>query len=121
MKEIIVAIDFSKGSLHALDYAIAFANHVKSNVMMVWVDGHVNQDSVFSTDTNEFRDEAVKNMDEIMRSRKGMMKLEVFHIFNLLNWPSNVAVGWLILHERYTKPLGLDFISARCLLAELKE
>lgn len=74
MKEIIVAIDFSKGSLHALDYAIAFANNVKSNIMMVWVDGHVNQDSVFSTDTNEFRDEAVKNMDEIMRSRKGMMK-----------------------------------------------
>lgn len=74
MKEIIVAIDFSKGSLHALDYAIAFANHVKSNIMMVWVDGHVNQDSVFSTDANEFRDEAVKNMDEIMRSRKGMMK-----------------------------------------------
>jgi len=74
MKEIIVAIDFSKGSLHALDYAIAFANLVKSNIMMVWVDGHVNQDSVFSTDTNEFRDEAVKNMDEIMRSRKGMMK-----------------------------------------------
>lgn len=74
MKEIIVAIDFSKGSLHALDYAIAFANLVKSNIMMVWVDGHVNQDSVFSTDTNEFRDEAVKNMDEIMRTRKGMMK-----------------------------------------------
>jgi nucleotide-binding universal stress UspA family protein len=74
MKEIIVAIDFSKGSLHALDYAIAFANYIKSNIMMVWVDGHVNQDSVFSTDTNEFRDEAVKNMEEIMRTRKGKMK-----------------------------------------------
>ena len=42
MKEIIVAIDFSKGSLHALDYAIELANHQKSNLTMVWVDNNAN-------------------------------------------------------------------------------
>ncbi len=74
MNEIIVAIDFSKGSLHALDYAIDFANHVKSNIMMVWVDGHLNQDFAFSAEVNEFRDEANKNMEEILQSRKGALK-----------------------------------------------
>jgi nucleotide-binding universal stress UspA family protein len=74
MNEIIVAIDFSKGSLHALDYAIDFANHVKSNIMMVWVDGHLNQDFAFSAEVNEFRDEANKNMEEILKSRKGALK-----------------------------------------------
>ena len=74
MKEIVVAIDFSKGSLHALDYAIAFANHVKSNVMMVWVDSHTNQDFAFSAEVNEFREEAIKNMEEIMKSKKGQLK-----------------------------------------------
>lgn len=74
MKEIVVAIDFSKGSLHALDYAIAFANHVKSNVMMVWVDSHTNQDFAFSAEVNEFREEAIRNMDEIMKSKKGQLK-----------------------------------------------
>lgn len=74
MKEIVVAIDFSKGSLHALDYAIAFANHVKSNVMMVWVDSHTNQDFAFSAEVNEFREEAIRNMDEIMKTKKGQLK-----------------------------------------------
>ncbi len=74
MKEIVVAIDFSKGSLHALDYAIEFANHVKSNIMMVWVDSHSNQDFAFSAEVNEFREEAVKNMEEILKEKKGKLK-----------------------------------------------
>ena len=74
MKDILVAIDFSKGSLHALDYAIEFANQVKSNVIMVWVDSHINHDFTFSSEGNEFRDEANKNLDEIMKANKGKLK-----------------------------------------------
>ena len=75
MNDIIVAIDFSKGSLHALDYAIDFANHVQSNVMMVWVDGQANQDIAFSgAQPNELRDEARSNMEEILNSKKGSLK-----------------------------------------------
>ncbi|MBW6491409.1 MAG: universal stress protein [Lentimicrobium sp.] len=74
MKEIIVAIDFSKGSIHALDYAIAFANQMKSNIMMVWVDSKASQDFAFSAETNEFRDEAVKSMEDILKSRKSVLK-----------------------------------------------
>ncbi|HPG33896.1 MAG: universal stress protein [Lentimicrobiaceae bacterium] len=74
MKDIVVAIDFSKGSLHALDYAIEFANHIKSSVVMVWVDSHTNQDFAFSSEVNEFREEANKNLDEILKANKGRLK-----------------------------------------------
>jgi nucleotide-binding universal stress UspA family protein len=74
MKEIIVAIDFSKGSLHALDYAIELANHQKSNLTMVWVDNNANQEMFFSSAPNEFREEAIKNLDEIIASKKPKLK-----------------------------------------------
>lgn len=74
MKEIIVAIDFSKGSLHALDYAIGFANHHQGNVMMVWVDNTASQDVFYTSGPNELREEAIKNLDEIIASKKGMLK-----------------------------------------------
>jgi nucleotide-binding universal stress UspA family protein len=74
MKDIVVAIDFSKGSLHALDYAIEFANHVKSNVVMVWVDSHTNPDFAFTAEVNEFREEASKNLEEILKVNKSKLK-----------------------------------------------
>lgn len=73
MKDIVVAIDFSKGSLHALDYAIEFANHVKSNLMMVWVTNQLNQEP-FTGETNQFKDEAVKNFEDLMSTRKDKLK-----------------------------------------------
>lgn len=74
MKDILVAIDFSKGSLHALDYAIEFANHVKSNVIMVWVDSHINPDFAFTPEVNESRQEAGKNLESILKSKKSKLK-----------------------------------------------
>ena len=66
MKEIIVAIDFSKGSLHALQYAIHCANTAKCNVMMVYVDNHSVQDVGFSAESGEVRDELLHNFEELM-------------------------------------------------------
>lgn len=68
MKNIIVAIDFSQGSIHALDYAIAFANHMKSNLMMVWVNSKVNHDSL-NSEVNQYKDEAVRNFDELIKAK----------------------------------------------------
>ncbi|HLN52284.1 MAG TPA: universal stress protein [Lentimicrobium sp.] len=73
MKDIIVAIDFSNGSLHALDYAIAFANHMQANLMMVWVNNQLTQDT-FNGEINEFREEAIKNFEEIIEAKHGMLK-----------------------------------------------
>ena len=68
MKEIIVAIDFSKGSLHALKYAIHFANTAKCNIMMVYVDNHSGQDIPFSPESGEVRDELLRNFEELAES-----------------------------------------------------
>ncbi|MDA3866261.1 MAG: universal stress protein [Salinivirgaceae bacterium] len=43
MKHILVPVDFSEGSVNALEMAIAFANHMNFNVRMI----HVIKDSVF--------------------------------------------------------------------------
>ncbi len=68
MKDIIVAIDFSQGSIHALDYAIAFANHLKSNLMMVWINSKVNHDSL-NSEVNHYKDEAVRNFDDLLKAK----------------------------------------------------
>lgn len=68
MKEIIVAIDFSKGSLHALQYAIHCANSAKCNVMMVYVDNHSGHDVAFSAESGEMRDELLRNFEELVVS-----------------------------------------------------
>jgi nucleotide-binding universal stress UspA family protein len=66
MKEIVVAIDFSKGSLHALQYAIHFANRAKCNIKMVWVDNQSGQELAFSSESGELRDEMTKSFEELV-------------------------------------------------------
>lgn len=48
MKQIIVATDFSKCSIHALEYAIGLSNTLKTNILMVWVDAASTDESVLS-------------------------------------------------------------------------
>jgi len=50
MKEIIVAIDFSKGSLNALKYAITIANKTSANIIMAWVKKPSSNESLYSVD-----------------------------------------------------------------------
>jgi len=65
MKEIIVAIDFSKGSLYALDLAIDIANKTDANIMMVWVDNQTESDSIISSSGTEIRNEAKNHIEKI--------------------------------------------------------
>ncbi len=66
MKEIIVAIDFSKCSLHALDYAIMIANRIKANIKMIWVDNESSEDMVFTQEEQEVRQEKKSYFEEIL-------------------------------------------------------
>jgi len=70
MKDIVVAIDFSKGSEHALNYAIELANLTHANVNMVWVDTVSGNDLAFATESKEFRNEAKGNLDELLAKYK---------------------------------------------------
>lgn len=74
MKDIVVAIDFSKGSEHALEYAIELANLTHANVTMVWVDTLSGNELAFANESKEFRNEAKGNLDEILAVYKDKLK-----------------------------------------------
>ena len=64
-KIIIVGMDFSEGSLNALNFAVQIANVTDSNIMMVWVDKKKNAGTVYS---NAFdpRMEAKKRFEDLL-------------------------------------------------------
>jgi nucleotide-binding universal stress UspA family protein len=70
MKDIVVAIDFSKGSTHALEYAIELANLTHANVSMVWVDNLNGTEAGFAAESKELRNEAKGNFDELTEKYK---------------------------------------------------
>lgn len=74
MKDLLVAIDFSKGSVHALEYAIELANLAQSNIIMVWVDSQSILEVTAASETSELREDAKKNLDELVRDYKGKLK-----------------------------------------------
>jgi nucleotide-binding universal stress UspA family protein len=70
MKDIVVAIDFSKGSIHALEYAIELANLTHANISMVWVDNISGTEVAFVNESKELRNEAKGNFDELIAKYK---------------------------------------------------
>lgn len=77
MKDIVVAIDFSKGSVHALEYAIELANLIHANINLVWVDNISGNDATFAgeskdlrNESKDLRNEAKGNFDELLAKYK---------------------------------------------------
>jgi nucleotide-binding universal stress UspA family protein len=66
MNPIIVAVDFSNTSIHAIEYAISLANKMKSDIHLIWVDKISTQESVYPDTSNENRNEAKKRFDELI-------------------------------------------------------
>jgi nucleotide-binding universal stress UspA family protein len=73
-KIIIVGIDFSKGSMHALKFAIGVANKTDANVMLVHVMKPQREESIFSDDRSELRKEAKKRMEEVIERHRFEMR-----------------------------------------------
>ncbi len=67
MQAIVVAIDFSNISLHALEYTIPIANKFKSNILMIWVDKISPTESLYPDTSNQNRLEAIKRFEEIIK------------------------------------------------------
>lgn len=67
MQAIVVAIDFSNISLHALEYTIPLANKFKADVLMVWVDKISPTESLYPDTSNQNRLEAIKRFEEIIK------------------------------------------------------
>jgi len=100
MEPILVAVDFSNTSIHALDYAIMMANKMKSDIIMVWVDKLNSQESVYPDTSNENRNEAKKRFEELIETshkklgkglnldfklKKGRIYREVDNLAKLVN------------------------------------
>lgn len=66
MKNILTAIDFSKGSIHAFRYALKLAGQFHSDLSMLWVDNETGIGSGLSQDDNEYRNEAIRNFNELI-------------------------------------------------------
>ena len=75
MKKIIVAIDLSTCSIHALEYAISFANLVAANILLVWVDNEAIQNTDFKLVLTkpEPRKERSKVLNEIVEKYKDQL------------------------------------------------
>jgi len=74
MKDIVVAIDFSKGSVHALEYAIELANITESNIIMVWVDNQSVLETHITTESAELREESKKALEELAHNYRTKLK-----------------------------------------------
>ncbi|NOX45629.1 MAG: universal stress protein [Chlorobi bacterium] len=77
MKQIIVAIDFSKCSVHALEYAITIANTLDANIIMTWVDINDGADRAFQEIENHPRKEIVNNFEELVQKYDKKLKGEL--------------------------------------------
>ncbi|MCF8368276.1 MAG: universal stress protein [Bacteroidales bacterium] len=74
MKQILVAIDFSKCSVNALEYAIHFANQIRSNITLVWVDNTSTDENVFSNPYDVGRKEINNNFNELIEKYQPMLE-----------------------------------------------
>lgn len=73
-RQIIVAIDFSKNSQHALEYAVIIANTVSADIMLVWVDKPESDESLYANEVTEIRQEAKKRMEDWVKKYQPKLK-----------------------------------------------
>jgi nucleotide-binding universal stress UspA family protein len=74
MKQIIVAIDFSKTSMNALSYGIHLANKAGADVQMIWVDNTTSDEVVFEGFAHEERNEKVGLLKELQEKYSKTLK-----------------------------------------------
>ena len=77
MKQIIVAIDFSRCSIHALEYAITIANTINADIILTWVDISDRADTAFRGIENHPRKEIVQNFEELIQKYDKKLKGEL--------------------------------------------
>lgn len=74
MKTILVAIDFSKNAEHALEYALVYANKLKTDIQLIWVDNILTDDSVIDSIDRETRKEKKFYMEGLVSKYQPLLK-----------------------------------------------
>lgn len=67
---IVVAFDFSKGSMQALEYAIMIANRISTQLCLVYVSKSESLEHLFPEQNNNNRNEAKKRFEELISGLK---------------------------------------------------
>ncbi len=66
MKSLIVAFDFSKNAIHALDYALVYAKNLNARIFLVWVDNSKPAGSLIETIDEDLRIEKKNYLKKII-------------------------------------------------------
>jgi len=74
MKNILVAVDFSKGSFRALTYAIRLANIYKSDILLTFVLKPDSNDSLYSNPHDQIIEDVHKRFNELINTHKKNLK-----------------------------------------------
>ena len=80
MKNIIVAMDFSKGAFRALDYAIKIANNTQSDILLVWVDSQNTKEISTELCKNEIRRDSKIELQRIVEQKSNQLRGGKFKI-----------------------------------------
>jgi len=73
MKQLLVGLDFSKNSIHALEYAIQFANKVGANITLLWVNNTATSEYVFDETLLEIKKEKRINLEKLIEQYKDQL------------------------------------------------
>jgi len=74
MKKILVAVDFSKGSIRALTYSIKLANIFKTDVLMAFVLKPDSNDSLYSNSYDKIIEDVTKRFEDLIKLHKKDLK-----------------------------------------------
>ena len=69
MKTLLVAFDFSKNAVHALEYAMVYAKKLKANVHLAWIDNNLYNDNLNDTIEEELRIEKKSHLKKSPQHR----------------------------------------------------
>ncbi len=105
MSAIVVAVDFSNTSIHAIEYSITLANKLKADIILVWVDKISPTESLYPDTSADNRNEAKKRFDEIVSTYSRRMgknlkmefklrKGKIYHEVDIL--AKNSGAGFII-------------------------
>ena len=74
MKNFLVGIDFSKGSIKALEYALMLSNYIDSRIVMLYVDKPIPTESIYANVTANYRTELHKRFEQLMNEFQPKLK-----------------------------------------------
>lgn len=70
MERLLVGLDFSKGSIHAFEYALEMAKVTGAQIRLVWVDNFTSRELALNKNVHQGRIDAKKNLDELLEQFK---------------------------------------------------